>query len=146
MTCRREYLPTPGFLPEDFHGQRSLMGYSSWGHKAFQVPVQYCSLWCWTLLSPLDTFTAECRFCFGQTLQHFWSYFIALYSSLVAYGTPSNLGSSSFISYLSVFSYCYGVLLARIMEWFAISCSSGPSCRTLQCHPSILRDPAWHGS
>ena len=25
--------PTPVFLPEEFHGQRSLVGYSPWGHK-----------------------------------------------------------------------------------------------------------------
>ena len=24
--------PTPGFLPGEFHGQRSLVGYSPWGH------------------------------------------------------------------------------------------------------------------
>ena len=24
---------TPVFLPEEFHGQRSLVGYSPWGHK-----------------------------------------------------------------------------------------------------------------
>ena len=24
---------TPGFLPEEFHGQRSLAGYCPWGHK-----------------------------------------------------------------------------------------------------------------
>ena len=30
---RREWLPTPMFLPGKFHGQRSLMGYSPWGHK-----------------------------------------------------------------------------------------------------------------
>ena len=29
---RREWLPTPVFLPEEFHGQRSLAGYSPWGH------------------------------------------------------------------------------------------------------------------
>ena len=28
---RREWLPTPGFLPEEFHGQRRLAGYSPWG-------------------------------------------------------------------------------------------------------------------
>ena len=26
-------LPTPVFLPEEFHGQKSLAGYSSWGPK-----------------------------------------------------------------------------------------------------------------
>ena len=30
---RREWLPTPVFLPEELHGQRSLAGYSPWGHK-----------------------------------------------------------------------------------------------------------------
>ena len=30
---RREWLPTPLFLPEEFHGQRSLAGYSPWGPK-----------------------------------------------------------------------------------------------------------------
>ena len=25
--------PTPVFLPGEFHGQRSLVGYSPWGHK-----------------------------------------------------------------------------------------------------------------
>ena len=29
----REWLPTPVFLPGEFHGQRSLVGYSPWGHK-----------------------------------------------------------------------------------------------------------------
>ena len=30
---RRECLPTPVFLPREFHGQRSLEGYSPWGCK-----------------------------------------------------------------------------------------------------------------
>ena len=30
---RREWLPTPVFLPGEFHGQRSLVGYSPWGCK-----------------------------------------------------------------------------------------------------------------
>ena len=29
---RRAWEPTPGFLPGESHGQRSLMGYSPWGH------------------------------------------------------------------------------------------------------------------
>ena len=31
---RREWQPTLVFLPEESHGQRSLVGYSPWGHKA----------------------------------------------------------------------------------------------------------------
>ena len=30
---RREWLPTPVFLPGEIHRQRSLVGYSPWGHK-----------------------------------------------------------------------------------------------------------------
>ena len=30
---RRKWLPTPLFLPGEFHGQRSLEGYSPWGCK-----------------------------------------------------------------------------------------------------------------
>ena len=30
---RRAWQPTPGFLPEESHEQRSLQGYSLWGHK-----------------------------------------------------------------------------------------------------------------
>ena len=30
---RREWLPTPVFLPGEFHGQRSLVGYSPLGRK-----------------------------------------------------------------------------------------------------------------
>ena len=31
--CRREWLPTPVLLPGEVHGQRSLVGYSPWGHQ-----------------------------------------------------------------------------------------------------------------
>ena len=30
---RRKWLPTPVFLPGEFHGQRGLGGYRPWGHK-----------------------------------------------------------------------------------------------------------------
>ena len=30
---RRKWPPTPVFLPGEFHGQRSLVGYSPWGRK-----------------------------------------------------------------------------------------------------------------
>ena len=32
---RRKWQPTPVFLPGEFHGQRSLAGYSPWGCKRF---------------------------------------------------------------------------------------------------------------
>ena len=32
---------TPAFLPGEFHGQRSLMGYSPWGHKELDSTEQF---------------------------------------------------------------------------------------------------------
>ena len=37
---RRDWQPTPVFLPGEFHGQRSLVGYSSWGHKEVDTTEQ----------------------------------------------------------------------------------------------------------
>ena len=34
---RRRWHPTPVFLPREFLGQRSLMGYSPWGHKVLDM-------------------------------------------------------------------------------------------------------------
>ena len=34
---RREWQPTPLFLPGQFHGQRSLVGYSAWGRKVLDM-------------------------------------------------------------------------------------------------------------
>ena len=37
---RREWLPTPVFLPEESHGQRSLAGYSLWDLREPDVTEQ----------------------------------------------------------------------------------------------------------
>ena len=34
---RRQWHPTPVFLPGKFHGWRSLAGYSPWGHKELDI-------------------------------------------------------------------------------------------------------------
>ena len=34
---RRAWQPTPGFLPGESHGQRSLAGYSPWAHKEWDT-------------------------------------------------------------------------------------------------------------
>ena len=36
--------PTPVFLPGESHGQRSLMGYSPWGHKELDTTEQAYSV------------------------------------------------------------------------------------------------------
>ena len=47
MPWRREWLPTPVFLPEESHGQRSLAGYSPWSHKELDT-----TEWLTHILSP----------------------------------------------------------------------------------------------
>ena len=37
---RREWQPTPVFLPGEFHGQRSLVGNSPWSHKELDTTEQ----------------------------------------------------------------------------------------------------------
>jgi len=37
---RREWLPTPVFLPGEFHEQSSLAGYSLWGCKELDITEQ----------------------------------------------------------------------------------------------------------
>ena len=34
---RREWQPIQVFLPEEFHGQRNLVGYSPWSHKVLDM-------------------------------------------------------------------------------------------------------------
>ena len=37
MHWRRKWQPTPVFLPGESHEQRSLVGYSPWGHKELDM-------------------------------------------------------------------------------------------------------------
>ena len=82
-------------------------------------------------------------FYFGSISSLFLDQF--LYSSIVAHGAPTDLGSSSFsvISFLP-FHSVHGVLKARILKRFAILFSTGPRfVRTLHHDPSILGGPTW---
>ena len=45
-TLGREWLTTPIFLPGEFHGQRSLVGYSPWGHKELDMTEWLTFLMC----------------------------------------------------------------------------------------------------
>ena len=42
---RREWLPPPLFLLGELHGQRSLVGYSPWGHKELDTTKQLTLPW-----------------------------------------------------------------------------------------------------
>ena len=70
----------------------------------FQVPMQYCSLQHWTLLSPPVTSTAGHGFHFVSASSFFLE--LLLHLPLVAYWAPTNLGSSS----SSVISICLFIL------------------------------------
>ena len=105
---------------------------------SFQVPMQYRSLQHRTLLSPPDTSTTGCCFCFGSVYSFLMKLFI--------HSSPSNiLGTyqpEEFIfqcpSFLPFHTVC-GVLKARILKWFAIPFSNGPCfVRLLHHDPSIL--------
>ena len=37
IAWRREWLPTPVFLHGEFHGQKSLVGYGSWGREELDM-------------------------------------------------------------------------------------------------------------
>ena len=70
----------------------------------FQIPMQYCSLQHRTLLPSPVTSTIGCCLCFGSISS--FSLELFLFWSPVAYGAPTDLGSSSF----SVLSFCLSVL------------------------------------
>ena len=40
VPLEKEMQPTLVFLPEDFHGLRTLVGYSPWGYKELMTPLQ----------------------------------------------------------------------------------------------------------
>ena len=44
---RRKWQPTPVFLPRESHGQRSLTGYSLWGHKESDTTEQLSRFYEW---------------------------------------------------------------------------------------------------
>ena len=51
ISWRREWLPTPVFLPGEFHGQKSLQGYSPWGYKELNMTER---LTLYFLLGPVE--------------------------------------------------------------------------------------------
>ena len=110
----------------------------------FLIPMQYCSLQHWTLLSLPDASTAEQHFCFGPASWFFLEFLvIALHFYPVAYWTPSNLeGSSSGVIPFCP-SYCswgscgknIGVVCHFLLQWTTF-------VRTLHYDLSVLGSPA----
>ena len=65
--------------------------------------MQYCSLQHETLISPPDTSTSECCFCFSQASSFFQQLFLCF--SPVAYWTHPSLAAHLLVSYVFTFSY-----------------------------------------
>ena len=109
--------------------------------QTFQVPMQYCSLQYQALhSSPHISITGHC-FCFGLASLFLWELF--LWSFSVAYWTRPNLGG--FIIQCHIFfpfRTAHEVLKARMLKWFAISFSNGPSELSTMTHWSWV---ALHG-
>ena len=98
---RRKWLPTPVFLPGASHGQRSLAGYSQWGHKESNrterlnrtehqkiifecfvcvcecvcvcACVHVCMLSCFRLFETLWTLACQASLSMGCSRQEYWS-------------------------------------------------------------------------
>ena len=60
---RRKWQPTPVFLPEEFHGQRSLIGYSPWGHKESDMTQHLTLVKCKLILYVNDLFLGFILYC-----------------------------------------------------------------------------------
>ena len=96
----------------------------------FQVPTWYYSLQHLILLSPPDTSTAECCFCFGPADSFFLGLLvIALRSFPVSCWTTSTPGSSSgvisfclFILFLRFFGQEYWVVCHFLFQWTSFLC------------------------
>ena len=94
--------------------------------------MQYCSLQHQTLLLSPVTSTTGCCFHFGSISSFFLELF--LHWSPVAYWAPTDLGSSSFVSYHFAFSYCsWGsqgknpeVVCHSLLQWTTFCQTSPP--------------------
>ena len=104
----------------------------------FQVPTQYCSLQHQTSLSPPVTSRAGHCFHFDSSSSFFLELF--LYSSLLEYWAPTNMGSSSF----SVLSFCLFILLMRFSRQECWNCLPfPPPVDHILSELSIMTCPFW---
>ena len=105
----------------------------------FQVPMQYCSLQNWTLLSPPDTSMTGHHFHFGSVSSFSLELFLQL--SPVPYWAPTILGRGGHlsVSYLLPFDTAHGILKARMLKRSAIPFSSGPHPLASTISQSLLR-------
>ena len=113
---RRKWQPTPVFLPGNFHGQRSLVGYSPWGHKESDTTEQFHFHFHFEPSLALPFFGIGMKTDLFQSCSHCCSVQLLSHGRLcdpIDYNPP---GSS-----------VHGISQAKILEWDAISFSRGSS-------------------
>ena len=71
ISWRREWLLTPVFLPGEFHGQRSLAGYSPWGHKGSDTTKQLTLFFLFILYLSLQAIL-NLFLCLVWGMESFW--------------------------------------------------------------------------
>ena len=94
---RREWLPTPVFLPAEFYGQRRLVGYTPWGCKDLDTtePLTLYTFYSfYHCLCCLVPFSKLMCFSFSGSMD-------ALYFSPQPFSISFDLGCSSWTSFLS---------------------------------------------
>ena len=112
----------------------------------FQICMQYCSLQHLSLLSPPDTSTTGCHFCFCSASSFLLELFLC--SSPVACGTPIDRGGARgavhlSVSYLFAFHTVHVVLKARMLKWLdAITSRTAFLIFFWHCSLSVLLNTA----
>ena len=131
---KRKWQSTPAFLPGEFHGQRSLMGHSSWNHRVGHDWVT-------------NTFTLSLSMtsCWLQRQSHskLWCYLLkkfTLSASSVCIHAQSCLTLSNSMNCSPPGYSVHGILQARILEWVTISFSKGSPHPGVE--PATLMSPA----
>ena len=89
---RREQLLTPVFFPGEFHGQRSLAGYSPWGHRKSDITERPTTL---SLLGKLLHFSGSASL---SAWQGFWISLLLRHLLFQHFAVP--FGVDSFRSYI----------------------------------------------
>ena len=107
----------------------------------FQVPMQYYSLLHQTLLSPPDTPTGKCHFCFGPVSSFFLVLFLC--SSPVAYWIPSQLKGLIFLC----LTFLFFLYMCGCWQFSRVSLFVTP--RTIVCQAPLTigfpRQAYWSG-
>ena len=102
----------------------------------FQVPMQYCSLQHWPLLSPPDTSTTGRHFCFDSASS--FSLELFFHCSPEAYWKPMDLGDSSFgVIYFCLFISFMGFSSQKCWSGFPITASVDHILSELSAMPHL---------